>query len=164
MHSNYGFLKFLKYSKALEKIQESPQHLLQTSILCVWSSLNDLIQIKNRKIVDNLKRLPFQMREMEYICRNVTTTSLVVIDELCRSTNVKEGEILAWCFCEKLCKYIGVCNMAKSSHGDITRETESTNNGKESLKLKSISRPFIFVTTHFLGLTKLAYQYPNVTK
>jgi DNA mismatch repair ATPase MutS len=104
------------------------------------------------------------MREMEYICRNLTANSLVVIDELCRSTNVKEGEILAWCFCEKLCKYLGVCKAAKCRPDETTSDTETLRNGRELVKLKNISRPFIFVTTHFLGLTKLAYQYPNVTK
>lgn len=38
----------------------------------------------------------------EHILKNVTANSLVIIDELYRSTNPKEGLQLAWSFCEQL--------------------------------------------------------------
>lgn len=43
-----------------------------------------------------------QMSEMQYIMNSLTDNSLIVIDELCRSTSVDEGASLAYVFCEKL--------------------------------------------------------------
>lgn len=47
---------------------------------------------------------------MEHIIRNVTPNSLVIIDELCRSTNPKEGAQLAWSLCEHLASMRGIAN------------------------------------------------------
>ena len=47
-----------------------------------------------------------ELREMEYIYTNLTPNSLVIMDELCRSTNPQEGEKNCWDFSEKLLKFI----------------------------------------------------------
>jgi hypothetical protein len=91
------------------------------------------------------------------------TTNLLFF-VLHRSTNAKEGEILSWCFCEKLCTYIGACDPSQFTSEVTIDEIDASNASNSKVMLKNISRPFIFVTTHFLGLTKLANQYPNVTK
>lgn len=49
-----------------------------------------------------------ELREMEYIYSNVTPNSLVIMDELCRSTNPQEGEVICYDYCKKLLSYIGV--------------------------------------------------------
>lgn len=46
---------------------------------------------------------------MEHILKNVTQNSLVLIDELFRSTNPEEGAQLAWSFCEHLLSMHGKC-------------------------------------------------------
>nr|CAH7753704.1 unnamed protein product [Callosobruchus chinensis] len=58
----------------------------------------------------------------------ITGNSLVIIDELCRSTSVEEGTALAIAIVEKLLQ----------------------------------SSAFIYITTHFVLLTKLYDMYPNV--
>ena len=52
----------------------------------------------------------FQIRELEYILKNITPNSLVIIDELCRSTNPTEGTLLAWNLCEQLACLRGIAN------------------------------------------------------
>ena len=42
------------------------------------------------------------MREIEYIMRNMTSSSMIMIDELCRGTSVNEGTNLAFAICEQL--------------------------------------------------------------
>lgn len=58
----------------------------------------------------NASSFTIELREIEYIYSNLTPNSLVIIDELCRSTNPTEGEIICWNFCEKLLNFIGVSN------------------------------------------------------
>jgi DNA mismatch repair protein MSH4 len=46
-------------------------------------------------IEQNASSFTVELRDMEYIYSNLTPNSLVVIDELCRSTNPQEGEVCA---------------------------------------------------------------------
>lgn len=43
-----------------------------------------------------------QMQDMEFIRNNITESSLVIVDELCRGTSVDEGTCLAFVLCEEL--------------------------------------------------------------
>lgn len=127
------------------------------------------------------------MNNMEHILKNVTPNSLVIIDELCRSTNPKEGFQLAWNLCEHLASIRGLCNDGKyfinenkmtdensSNDGDTVRDdavsavrrassTTHSSTWKNS-KLNVITAPFIFLTTHFHSLTKLSDSFFNVVK
>lgn len=129
-----------------------------------------------------------ELRDMEYIYSNMTPNSLVVIDELCRSTDPQEGEVLCYAFCEKLLSFIGV------SYDDYFKSLKVENNNKKdvreneedahgsghnsfrnkstaslsikgaSIKLKDISRPFIFLTTHYSELAKITGKFTNAIK
>lgn len=123
---------------------------------------------------------------MEHILKNVTPNSLVIIDELCRSTNPKEGTQLAWNMCEHLCSIRGISNDGQyflegdEDNPQATGTTESGNTpigsigGKKSTsahsfdwknaKLNQITTPFVYLTTHYHSLTKLADVYFNVVK
>lgn len=129
-----------------------------------------------------------QMNNMEHIMKNVTPNSLVIIDELCRSTNPKEGAQLAWNICEYLAAVRGIFNDGKyfvndenqsqmeetSSNGASSKDAAFTTTERTSTvtrssilkdtKLKDITSPFIFLTTHFHSLTKLANSFFNVVK
>lgn len=50
------------------------------------------------------------MHELEFIQQNITPNSLVIIEELCRSTNPTEGAQLAWSWCVNLLSVHGVGN------------------------------------------------------
>ncbi|CAO1340952.1 unnamed protein product [Diamesa serratosioi] len=89
-------------------------------------------------IEQNASSFTIELREMEYLYSNLTPNSLVIMDELCRSTNPQEGEVLCWSFCEKFLQL-----------------------QEKNTKLKDITRPFIFLTTHFTSLTKLSEKYNN---
>lgn len=131
--------------------------------------------------------LTFQMNNMENILRNVTPNSLVIIDELCRSTNPSEGAQLAWNLCSHLASIRGIFNDGRyfvNDEQDIGAENSSdqefnaTNDGIastveqsssrksnwKSTKLNLITAPFIFLTTHFRSLTMLPQFYFNVVK
>lgn len=124
----------------------------------------------------NASSFTIELREMEYIYMNLTPNSLVIIDELCRSTNHQEGEVLCWKFCEKLLKFIGISNEKNLNstenegneellgHESRMRNTASLRIDNQSIKLKDISRPFFFVTTHFNSATKLIQKFPNIVK
>lgn len=47
---------------------------------------------------------------MEYILKNITPNSIVIIDEICRSTKPDEGKLIAWKICEQLLCLRGVAN------------------------------------------------------
>lgn len=136
-------------------------------------------------IEQNASSFTIELREMEYMYSNLTPNSLVIMDELCRSTNPQEGEVLCWSFCEKLLKFIGISNDdyykvpednqidedIVMEEGDEPAGNSSRNNQSSSLllqgkstKLKDITRPFIFLTTHFTSLTKLSEKYNNAIK
>lgn len=125
------------------------------------------------------------MKTIEYILKTVTPNSLIIIDELCRSTNPKEGTQLAWSLCEHLSSIRGIANNGEyfeSDHimqnvsyvsansqsddnytvGRITSLTRTTN-WRDS-KLCDITSPFVFMTTHYSNITALADYYFNVFK
>lgn len=129
----------------------------------------------------NASSFTIELREMEYIYLNLTPNSFVIIDELCRSTNHQEGEVLCWKYCEKLLKFIGISD---EKYFDIKETEDGTDSGSEEvlghesrtrnatslkiegqpIKLRDIMRPFFFVTTHFNSTTNLIKKYPNVVK
>lgn len=123
---------------------------------------------------------------MENILKNVTPNSLVIIDELCRSTNPREGAQLAWNLCSHLATIRGIFNDGKyfvndehdnvienSSDGDntttngiasIAERTSSRKSNWKNTKLNVITAPFIYLTTHFRSLTMLPQSFFNVVK
>ena len=134
-------------------------------------------------IEQNASSFTVELRDMEYIYSNLTPNSLVVIDELCRSTNPQEGEVLCYAFCEKLLNFIGVSyddyfRSLKIEEDDKDSKTSKDGNSKTrnrsssgsltikgaSIKLKDIARPFVFVTTHFIGLTRITDKFNNAVK
>lgn len=119
--------------------------------------------------------LTVELRDMEYIYSNLTPNSLVVIDELFRSTNPQEGEVMCWKFCEKLLKFIGLSeeNQLKSPSEAMETDDGTENSADKrnasllrssNVKLKDVARPFVFFTTHFNSLTKLSEKYNNAIK
>lgn len=118
-----------------------------------------------------------ELREMEYIYSNLTPNSLIIMDELCRSTNPQEGELICWKYCEKLLNFIGVSDknyFKPPSEGEnkeineseerIDRSNTTVNIRGAEVKLMDIARPFIFLTTHFPSLTKLPAKFNNAIK
>lgn len=113
-----------------------------------------------------------ELREMEYIYSNLTPNSLVIIDELFRSTNPQEGETLCWKFCEKLLRSIGISDDSYfKTPADDDEDSSKQNKSNFSLqfqgtnsKLSDVSRPFIYFTTHFKSLTKLSDKFNNAIK
>lgn len=89
----------------------------------IFSHLNFDDSIEN-----NASTLSLEMQEMQFILSNITPTSIVALDELCRGTSVEEGTAIAWSLCEEL----------------------------------NQSTAFVFVTTHFGELTKMACLYPCI--
>ncbi|XP_011300600.1 mutS protein homolog 4 [Fopius arisanus] len=53
-------------------------------------------------IVFNSSTFMMEMKEAQYILQSLTPTSLVILDELCRSTTVEEGASIAWAISKKL--------------------------------------------------------------
>lgn len=105
-----------------------------------------------------------EMRDMEYILKNITPNSLVLADELCRSTNPKEGKIIAWKICEKIIKMNGRANNGiYFNDSTINLENGDQNSGRK-LDITNITSPFVFLVTHFLELTKLSEKFKNVFK
>lgn len=45
-----------------------------------------------------------QLREVKHFLKNATSKSLIIIDELCRSTSLEQGTALAYAIIEKLMK------------------------------------------------------------
>lgn len=127
-------------------------------------------------IEQNASSFTVELREMEYIYSNLTPNSLVIMDELCRSTNPQEGEMICWKFCEKLLNFIGVSdeNYFKApNNGDDDAMNESSKQNRNNttlatrgadVKLKDIARPFIFLTTHFTSLIRLPEKFNNSIK
>ncbi|KAG5683991.1 hypothetical protein PVAND_013244 [Polypedilum vanderplanki] len=119
----------------------------------------------------NASSFTVELRDMEYIYSNLTPNSLVIIDELCRSTAPNEGEVLCYAFCEKLLNFIGVSNddyfkiIPESEDDNMNSTHKNTSRSLEikaaDIKLKDIARPFIYMTTHFDELSKLAENFNN---
>ena len=118
-----------------------------------------------------------ELREMEYIYSNLTPNSLVIMDELCRSTNPQEGELICYKFCKKLLNFIGISNEnyfkvdAESEDVEMDGTTSRTSHTDSTLqfcgadhRLKDIARPFVFLTSHFNELTKLPQKFNNAIK
>jgi DNA mismatch repair ATPase MutS len=118
-----------------------------------------------------------ELREMDYIYTNLTPNSLVIMDELCRSTNPQEGEEICWKFSEQLLKFIGVSDddyfkVINDDEDDDMNGSKSKQNGSNKtlqfrdchVKLKDVARPFVFLTTHFPSLTKISEKFSNAIK
>ncbi|KAL7039371.1 hypothetical protein ACKWTF_009888 [Chironomus riparius] len=123
-------------------------------------------------IEQNASSFSVELRDMDYIYNNLTPNSLIIMDELCRSTDPQEGEALCYAFCEKLLSFIGISYddyFQISSENDNSQTNKSAGSKSSSslnikganIKLKDIARPFIFLTTHFSELTKLSEKYNN---
>ncbi|XP_076669695.1 rho GTPase activating protein at 19D isoform X2 [Andrena cerasifolii] len=50
----------------------------------------------------NASTFTLEMKEAQYVLRSVTSTSLIVLDELCKGTAIDEGASIAWAICERL--------------------------------------------------------------
>lgn len=125
------------------------------------------------------------MKTVEYILKVVTPNSLIIVDELCRSTNPSEGAQLAWSLCEHLSAVRGLYNngdyfendhiMRNDSDASTSRQSDGdesagrissltrTSNWRDS-KLCEITAPFVFLTTHYSSITKLADFHFNIFK
>lgn len=126
-----------------------------------------------------------QMKTVEYILKVVTPNSLIIVDELCRSTNPIEGAQLAWSLCEHLAAVRGLFNngdyyennhiirndstISSSRPTDASRSVRQLSsltrisNWKGS-KLCEVTAPFVFLTTHYTRLTRLADFHFNIFK
>ncbi|KAM3965284.1 mutS protein homolog 4 [Aphomia sociella] len=58
----------------------------------------------NDSVELNASTYVFEMKETQHILKGLTSSSLVIIDELCRSTCIEEGTSIAWAICEELLK------------------------------------------------------------
>lgn len=114
-----------------------------------------------------------ELREMEYIYSNITPNSLVIMDELCRSTNPQEGEVICYDYCKKLLTYIGVSDESyfkidpdndDEGDGSSSKRSRTVELRADELRLKDIARPFIYLTSHFQALTKLPEDFSNAIK
>ncbi|GAB0091125.1 mutS protein homolog 4 [Sergentomyia squamirostris] len=106
-----------------------------------------------------ISNFEYEKLQIEYILTNLTANSVVVVDELGRSTNPDEGKIWAWGICEELANLQG-----ESSDGRYFRQ-DCDNNCEQQIeetKLLNIVSPFIFFTTHFNELTKLPDHFFNI--
>ncbi|XP_039753333.1 mutS protein homolog 4-like [Pararge aegeria] len=56
----------------------------------------------NDSVEFNASTYVIEMKETQHILKGLTSTSLVIIDELCRGTSVEEGTSIAWSICEQL--------------------------------------------------------------
>lgn len=93
-----------------------------------------------RDVNDNLNESSFEheMLEMKYILENMNTDCLILIDELCRSTNFNEGLALTIAICE------------------FMLETISKNLYKKDQKI------FVIFASHYAEISCLEYIYQKV--
>lgn len=110
----------------------------------------------NDSIGQRASSFVLEVREMNYILGNVTPNSLVIIDELCRSTNAAEGERIAYRVCEALVRICGRNRCATRSSADAPREGERA--------YGHMTAPFVFFTTHFSAPCRLIERHLNVVK
>lgn len=112
------------------------------------------------KMEQSASSFTIEMRDMEYILKNITPNSLVLADEMCRSTNPKEGKIIAWKICEQLIKMYGVSDDGHYFNNILLNGKKDDTN----INIANIASPFVFVVTHFIELTRLSEKYKNVFK
>ena len=79
------------------------------------------------------------MLEMKYILENMDNESLILIDELCRSTNFNEGLAVSMSLCEYM--------LAKV----------------EDNYYKHGQKTFVFYASHYADISCLEYLYKKVT-
>lgn len=108
--------------------------------------------------------------------KNVTTNSIVLIDEICRSTRPEDGQFLAWNICEKMICLRGIAHTGKYYSNDEidSNEVDAVDEDHQSEQTRSsystmpriidITAPFVFITTHYFNLTKLPEYYFNAIK
>ncbi|XP_059052248.1 mutS protein homolog 4-like [Achroia grisella] len=58
----------------------------------------------NDSVELNASTYVLEMKEIQHILKSLTSSSLVIIDELCRGTCTEEGTSIAWAICEELLK------------------------------------------------------------
>lgn len=169
-------------------IKMIPMIQIMAQIGCFVPAKNAMLRITDKlfsrigfqdSIEQSASSFTVELREMEYIYSNLTPNSLVIIDELCRSTNPHEGEMICWKFCENLIKFIGLSDdnyfkvAAENENEDdemngTTAGQSRTNTSLQirggNIKLKDVARPFIYLTTHFTSLTKLSEKFNNAIK
>lgn len=121
------------------------------------------------------------MKSIEYILKTVTPNSLIIVDELCRSTNPKEGAQLAWSLCELLSSVRGLFNngvyfesdqiipndsnvSTNSQMNSVARVSSLYSSNWKDSKLCEITAPFVFLTTHYRSITQLASVHFNIFK
>ncbi|CAD7089356.1 unnamed protein product [Hermetia illucens] len=97
-----------------------------------------------------------QMKEFQYIFAKITPNSLVFIDEICRNTNPEEGKLIALKICKSLAS-IGIQQINQANKKTNEKKSEQTTN------LLDATLPFIYLTTHFLELTKSADDFLNIS-
>ncbi|KOB67187.1 Uncharacterized protein OBRU01_20171, partial [Operophtera brumata] len=56
----------------------------------------------NDSVELNASTFVYEIKEMQHIMKGLTKSSLVIVDELCRSTSDEEGNSIAWAICEEL--------------------------------------------------------------
>ncbi|XP_055373157.1 mutS protein homolog 4-like [Condylostylus longicornis] len=111
-----------------------------------------------------------EIREIEYIFNNITSRSLIIIDELCRTTNPVGGFNLAWKICSKLCQVEQILETNYKVYEQKKGYTVDTNDEDSEIKgftLQNIEifrlpMPHIYIATHFLRLTELKEKFFNV--
>lgn len=79
-----------------------------------------------------------EMIEMKYILENMNTSSLILLDELCRSTNFNEGLALSIALCE--------CMLRKIN---------------KNLYENGVNI-FVFFASHYMEISSLEYLYPKI--
>lgn len=105
-----------------------------------------------------------EVEQMSFILNNVTPNSLVIIDELGRGTNPIEGQEWAWQMCEQLAVLKGLQSNGKFYVDDSKQDLHGNSTLDTRRPVKAITTPFIYVTTHFLEMTKLSEKFFNVVK
>lgn len=105
-----------------------------------------------------------EVEQMSFILNNVTPNSLVIIDELGRGTNPGEGQEWAWQMVEQLAVLKGVQSNGQFYVDDSRYDARGNSTVEMRRPLKSITSPFIYVTTHFMEMTRMTEKFFNVVK
>lgn len=76
--------------------------------------------------------------------------------------------MICWKYCEKLLCHLGISGDDYFKADDETRDSRRNQSDLTSrlrdTKLKDVTRPFFFLTTHFTSLHKLEEKFHNLTK